>query len=194
MAALGREFKGRAGKIAALLVAMRPDNLRSDLSMGSVELQVDSEKVKIDNRHVSLREVADVTQPVADFQGGMVSIDTTLSEEVSADGLARDLVRRIQQMRKEMDLKVDEFIDVHLLTSSPESAATVDSRREYMRGEVRAKTLTIAQGDRARPRGTLVRDWPIGDDVFSIGLARRIRPHARKGLKSRSARKARRSR
>jgi isoleucyl-tRNA synthetase len=194
MAALGPEFKGRAGRIADLLVSMKPDNLRSGLSRGSVELQLDSEKVKIDNRHVSLREVADVTQPVAEFQGGMVSIDTTLSEEESADGLARDLVRRIQQMRKEMDLKVDEFIDVHLLASTPESAATVNSRREYILEEVRAKTLTIAHGERTRPRGTLVRDWPIGDDVFSIGLAKQIRRKAREGVKPRTSKTARRSR
>jgi len=191
MAALGPEFKGRAGKVSELLVSMKPDDLRNDLSRGSLELQLDSEKVKIDNRHVSVKEIADATQPIANFQGGTVSIDTTLSEEESADGLARDLVRRIQQMRKEMDLEVDEFIDVHLLASTPESAATVNSRREYILEEVRAKTLRIAHSQRTKPRGTLVKDWPIGDDLFSIGLAKQARPKARKHLKRRTTKTTR---
>ncbi len=101
-----------------------------------------------------------------------MSIDTLLSSEEIADGLARDLVRRIQQMRKEMDLKVDAFVDIDIVAPTAEAASSVQSRKEYISGEVRARELMVRESDAARGHGQLVRDWSIGQDAFSIGLTR----------------------
>ena len=122
-------------------------------------------------------EEAEDTEPAADFEGGRVSIDTTLSHDEIADGLARDLVRRIQQMRKEMDLRVDDFVDVDVVASTDETASSVKSRHDYILGEVRALTLVVQQSDSAKARGELVREWSIGDDAFSIGLRRHEKRH-----------------
>jgi len=176
MVVLGRELKSRAGNVAELLTAMDPEDLRNRLSRGRVEVEVDSEKVSIDERHVSFSEETKETQPAADFEGGRLCIDTTLSPEEVADGLARDLVRRVQQMRKEMDLKVDAFIDVHIVASTDEAASFLNKRQDYILGEVRAKKLTIEHLDQVRAHGQLLKSWSIGDDTFSIGLTRRRQP------------------
>jgi len=174
---------------------MDPGDLRRQLSQGKFEIEVDSEKVAIYDRYVSFIEEVKETQPAADFEGGRVCIDTTLSSDEIADGLARDLVRRIQQMRKEMDLKVDAFVDVNVVASTTEAASSVKSRQDYILGEVRAKQLVVQQLDGAKARGELVKDWSIGDDTFSIGLnthEKHPKPHrpshhprARKHRKSR---------
>jgi isoleucyl-tRNA synthetase len=172
MATLGPELKSRAGKVAQKLTAMDPEDLRKQLSQGKVEIQIDSEKVTIYDKYVNFVEESEDTEPAADFDGGRVSIDTTLSPDEVADGLARDLVRRIQQMRKEMDLKVDDFVNVNVVASTDETAASVKSRHDYILGEVRARTLVVQQSDPAKAHGELVKEWPIGDDAFSIGLRR----------------------
>jgi isoleucyl-tRNA synthetase len=190
MAVLGPELKSRAARVAEQLTAMDPEDLRKKLSVGPIQIEVDSERVTIQGRHVSFREETKETHPAADFEGGRVYIDTTLSSEETADGLARDLVRRIQQMRKEMDLKVDAFIDVHLAVPTDETASSVRSREDYILGEVRAKKLIIEHLDPVKARGQLVRDWPIGDETFSIGLTRRsgaqkvANPARRRAIKS----------
>ena len=76
-------------------------------------------------------------------------------------------------MRKEMDLKVDSFVDVNIVTSTAEDAPSLNSRQAYILNEVRAKKLTIQHLDQAKARGQLVREWSIGDHTFSIGLTRR---------------------
>jgi isoleucyl-tRNA synthetase len=180
MAVLGPELKSRAAKVAERLTAMNPEDLRRKLSQGRIEIEIDSEKVAIYGKHVSFVEEAKDTQAAADFEGGRVSIDTTLSSDEIADGLARDLVRRIQQMRKEMDMKVDAFIDVEIVASTTDAASSVKNRKEYILGEVRAKKLKAQQSDSKKARGELVREWSIGDDTFSIGLRRhggRPTPH-----------------
>ena len=172
MAVLGPALKSRARKVAEKLTAIDAEDLRNRLSHGEIEIEVDSEKLRIDNRHVSFREEAEQTQPAADFEGGRVYIDTTLSSEELADGLARDLVRRIQQMRKEMDLKVDDFIDVHIVASTAESASSVKSRQDYILGEVRAKKVTVEYSEPTEAHAELVKEWSIGNDVFSVGVSR----------------------
>jgi len=194
MAVLGPELKSRAGKVARLLVGMDPADLRSRLSRGPVQVEVDSEKVSIEQRHVSFSEETKETQPVAEFEGGRVQIDTTLSPDEVADGLARDVVRRVQQMRKEMNLRVDAFIDVHIVASAPDGASSLNSRRDYILGEVRAKRLRIEHLDQGRAQGKLVKDWPIGDDTFSVGLTEqeeetRVTPPRKALLRRKKARR-----
>jgi isoleucyl-tRNA synthetase len=172
MATLGPELKSRAAKVAQKLTAMDPEDLRKQLSQGKVEIEIDSEKVTIYDKYVNFVEEAEDTEPAADFEGGRVSIDTTLSPDEIADGLARDLVRRIQQMRKEMDLRVDDFVNVDVVASADETVSSVKSRHDYILGEVRARTLVVEQSDPAKAHGELVKEWSIGDDVFSIGLRR----------------------
>lgn len=178
MSVIGPELKSRAAKAAEQLTRMDPQDLRESLSHGPIELEVDSEKVSIDSRYVTFREETKEEHPAADFDGGRVYVDTTLSADELADGLARDLVRRIQQMRKEMDLEVDAFVDVQVSASMPEAASAVKSRRDYIRGEVRAKELVIEHRQPAKAHGQLVREWSIGDDEFSIGLSKQKQSRA----------------
>jgi len=172
MATLGPELKSRAAKVAQKLTHMDPEDLRKQLSQGKVEIEIDSENVTIYDKYVNFIEEAKDAEPAADFDGGRVSIDTTLSPDEVADGLARDLVRRIQQMRKEMDLRVDDFVNVDVVASTDETASSVKSRHDYILGEVRARTLVVQKSDPAKAHGELVKEWSIGDDVFSIGLRR----------------------
>jgi isoleucyl-tRNA synthetase len=192
MALLGPELKSRAAEAARQLTGMDPTDLRQRLSHGKVELEIGSEKVAILEKHVSFVEEAEDADAAADFEGGRVSIDTTLSPDEIADGLARDLVRRIQQMRKEMDLKVDDFVDVDVATSADDAASSVKSRRDYILGEVRAGTLEVRQSDSPKARGKLVREWSIGDDMFSIGLSIHRKRHAshRRTRRSRARRRS----
>lgn len=95
-------------------------------------------------------------------------------------------------MRKEMDLRVDAFIDVRIVASTTDAASSVKSREDYILGEVRAKKLTIQHLDRVKAHGELVREWSIGDDTFSIGLSRRSESRAPGRLTRRRAKKARR--
>ncbi len=69
---------------------------------------------------------------------GVVYVDTTLTEGIESEGYAREVIRRIQEMRKELDLDIEAEIRVELDIRDDRVAGLVDGHRDLIAGEVRA--------------------------------------------------------
>ncbi len=82
--------------------------------------------------------------------GGVVYVDTALTEDIESEGYAREVIRRIQEMRKDLELDVEERIDVDLTSTTSASTAGPRARGPHRRGGPRR---------RARRR----RRWPSRD-------------------------------
>ena len=95
----------------------------------------------------------------AEFSKGNVYLYVELDDELRKEAYARELVRRIQEMRKEMDLNVEEFIEVYVSLD----AKLVEGWEDYIKNETRAKKLEfgkIAEG--------YAKEWKIDDMKFKI--------------------------
>lgn len=79
-----------------------------------------------------------------------VALDIALTEELRQEGIARDLVNRIQNLRKEMGLDVQDKITIALEKNEPLVNAAVEANKEYICGETQALQLdmleTVADG------------------------------------------------
>ena len=73
-------------------------------------------------------------------EGVLVALDTHITGELATEGLARELINRIQGMRKELDLRYDDRIKVSW-TGGPTIAAAMDAHGELVSGEVLAVAL-----------------------------------------------------
>ena len=71
---------------------------------------------------------------VANSNGKTVALDITLSDQLIAEGNARELVNRIQNLRKEHNFKVTDTITVNMTATAPIQAALVQFR-EYIMSE-----------------------------------------------------------
>ena len=60
---------------------------------------------KITAEMVQFKELPPQNLPAAEFSGGFVYVDIALTPELEAEGYAREIIRRIQDMRKELDLR-----------------------------------------------------------------------------------------
>ncbi|MFO0398775.1 MAG: isoleucine--tRNA ligase [Sphingobacteriia bacterium] len=80
---------------------------------------------------------------VASEGGVTVALDLTLTEALKQEGIARDLVNRIQNLRKQLDYAVTDRIQI---TLSPEPAwiSAVQAYEHYITGETLAKSVTLA--------------------------------------------------
>jgi isoleucyl-tRNA synthetase len=78
--------------------------------------------------------------------GGFLVLDTAVTPELEAEGLARDIVRAVQQARKDAGLEVGDRI-VLTLTGDDVVAAAIEAHRELIAGETLATTLTVTAGD-----------------------------------------------
>ncbi|MEN3304923.1 MAG: isoleucyl-tRNA synthetase [Micromonosporaceae bacterium] len=92
---------------------------------------------------------------------GVVVLDTRVTPELAAEGLARDVVRVVQQARRAAGLDVADRIAL-VVEASPEVSAAVEAHREFVARETLAVSVTLG---------------PAGPDAFEgeVGEGERVR-------------------
>ncbi|HNR26340.1 MAG TPA: class I tRNA ligase family protein, partial [Methanobacteriaceae archaeon] len=127
--------------------------------------------VKLDDVNVELRpddvvletELPDnVTN--SEFPGGNVFVDTQITPEILSEAMSRELVRRIQDMRKDLDLEVEAHIQVNV-DCSAEFQGLVKPFLEYISHEVRATEILFQAQD-----GDYHKKWKIEDHELTVGI------------------------
>jgi isoleucyl-tRNA synthetase len=71
-----------------------------------------------------------------------VALDVDLTDELIAEGLAREFINRIQQVRRDLDLDVTDRIEVSWSTDDAATAAAIEVHRAMISAEVLAVDLT----------------------------------------------------
>ncbi len=98
----------------------------------------------------------------AEFSSGIVYIYKELDEELMKEAYARELIRRIQEMRKELNLDVEEFINTYVDMDK----SLVEGWEEYIMNETRSKNLVFGEA-----KG-YVKEWDIEGKKVRIGIER----------------------
>jgi len=130
-------------------------------------IEVDGETVDLDDEMVEYRKEPPEHVTGTDFEGGTVYVDTTLTDDLEAEGYARDVIRRIQEMRKELDLDVESEISVGLAVNDDRIAGFVDEHRDLISDEVRAAEFS----DRPSDEADRLEMWEIEDTEVEIGVS-----------------------
>jgi len=103
-------------------------------------------------------------------------VDVTLTPALEAEGYAREVIRRIQEMRRQLDLNVDDYIvaGVHVADGRIVALIGEEEWKDEIAGEVRAAALTIrhADGERAAEPFALEKDWDVEGVQMQIGISR----------------------
>jgi isoleucyl-tRNA synthetase len=73
---------------------------------------------------------------------GVVVLDTAVTPELAAEGLARDVIRVVQQARRDADLDVSDRITL-VISAADAVRAAVETHREFIAGETLATSLTF---------------------------------------------------
>jgi isoleucyl-tRNA synthetase len=109
---------------------------------GKVTVELPDGPVVLDADDIQVRLQAKPGWAAAQGRSCVVVLSTELTDELVAEGLARELVRAIQDRRKEMNCQYTDRIIVGVVTPSDELRAAVEQFREYIQGE----TLAVALG------------------------------------------------
>ena len=131
----------------------------------SVTLDVDGESVTLEPDDVLIStEQSSEWLSTSDF-GIQVALSAVLTDELIAEGYARDFVRLLNERRKIMDLSLDDRIEVKY--AFPEKiASAIEAHKAYIMGEILANSLTADAGVTG---GKDVAELEIGDqDGFVI--------------------------
>ena len=99
------------------------------------------------------------------YSEGQIVIDFDVTPEIEAEGYARELIRRIQQMRKDLKLNVEQFIEIEVGAEGYLSKL-FETWKDFIAGEVRAKSIRFT----ATPAGDEVKTWDVTGKDITIGL------------------------
>ena len=137
---LGARLGARMKEAAAAIAKLSGDEVASLIAGNVCTLTLSGgEKVDLTYEDIIVMRAEKEGICVAAGEGITLALDTTLTDELVREGLARELVSRIQNMRKESGLDVSDRIRVSL-TADPEVCAAADAFRSYISGE----TLAVA--------------------------------------------------
>ena len=142
---LGKRFGKKTPLAAAAVAAFTSDELRAFEAGETLAVTVDGEAHELLPEDVEIIKTASGTLLVQESAGFVTAIDPTVTEELRLEGLARELISRVQRMRKEAGLAVSDRIRL-TIAGDAEVQRAVSTHREWIAGEVLATEL-LAQPD-----------------------------------------------
>ena len=164
---IGKRFGKRVPAIRDALAAADGSAIAASVAAGrTFEVQAGGETVTFEPEDVLVESTSAEGYSSAEEGGYLVGLDTTLTEALVREGLARELVRTVQEARKQAGLDVSDRITLRI-DGTPEVAAALDAHREYVMEE----TLAIGWGE-AKWSPAYSVEHSLGAGKWAIGLAR----------------------
>jgi len=148
MSVLGPAFGQTAGEVMAALNDARID----DADLGELEAVVGDELGEdVDLTDEMVEFVPHTPEGVAgtDFEGGTVYVDTDLTPDIESEGYAREVIRRVQELRKDLDLAMEETVNLDVMVFDERVAELIAEREDLIKEEVRADQLMELEDDEA---------------------------------------------
>jgi isoleucyl-tRNA synthetase len=159
----GRQF----GSLMQALASRPPAEIEAAAKKDKqVSFTIDGETIEVPAEEIIFDKAAVDGWEISDDQNLFVAISTTLTTELIREGLVRDLVRNIQNLRKEVGLDVSDRIRISY-SASDELAAAITQNENYLAGETLAVEIT-----RSSDLPATAAEIKLGDDVLRISIAK----------------------
>ncbi|MEV5962492.1 isoleucine--tRNA ligase [Kribbella sp. NPDC051952] len=140
---LGKRFAKQTPVVAAAIAAADAAGLAASLrSSGTATVVVDGENVEVSESEVLLSERPKEGWSVVNEQGETVALDLEVTPELRQAGLAREVVRTLQEARKNAGLEVSDRIRVWLTSTDAELTDALGKHADEIGREVLAVELT----------------------------------------------------
>ena len=139
---MGKKFGKQMKSVAAAVAAMTQEQIAL-LEQGSVSIPVDGVDVLIELEDVEIYSEDIPGWSVANVGTLTVALDLTITEELRLEGMAREIIRSIQQLRKDSGFEITDRI-VLTLPDNAETHACLEANRDYITSQVLAVEVRFA--------------------------------------------------
>jgi len=138
---LGPKFGKDMKAVAEAITGMAAESLKTLESAGTVSLS---------GFDIALGDVEILTEDIPGWllavEGGLtVALDINVTEDLKQEGIARDFVNRIQNLRKDSGFEVTDKINIWLQDSDEEISRAITRHSAYICSEVQALSLKIQE-------------------------------------------------
>jgi isoleucyl-tRNA synthetase len=162
---LGPKLRSDVPKVASKLAEVDgADVVKALESENKYDVMVEDEIIVLDSDDIIFDTELPENIVTSDFEGGSVFVDTELTLEILSESMARELIRRIQDMRKDMDLDVESNVQV-FLECSKQFRELIKTFLGFISHEVRAEKFIFNPGESG-----YTKKWNIEDEEITITI------------------------
>jgi isoleucyl-tRNA synthetase len=159
---LGKKVGKLMNAAQQVIQAFSQAQLNTLLSGNTLEIEVEGEKIVLTTEDVAVERKVREGLVAANVQGITVALDTALTEELLLEGLARELVNKINTMRRDGGFAVTDRIVIQMQTSLRVKTA-FQAHRDYITHEVLATQVLFDC-----PEGT---EWDLNGEHCLMAIA-----------------------
>jgi isoleucyl-tRNA synthetase len=165
---LGQKYGNRFPAIQRAILAMNSEEAAHTLLEGNpLKVQADGGTYNVLPEEVEVKAVAREGFAVAEEGAYVAALVTELTPELVQEGLAREFVRRVQDLRKSAELDVADRIDLFV-----EASAGLRSAIEAYQDYITAETLTSSLAFESPPEGAAVIEDAFDGEKVTVGLVK----------------------
>lgn len=143
---LGKRFGGRTQEAAQRIRDLVNDALRAFREGSPLRIEVGGEVHEIIADEVEVREEPRGNLVVESERGYTIALDPRIDDDLRREGIAREIVSRVQRLRRESGLEVSDRIFL-TIAADGEAAEAARVHREYISGETLATSTDVIPYD-----------------------------------------------
>jgi isoleucyl-tRNA synthetase len=143
---LGQTYGQKMKELAGMITAMDQADIKSFEQSGSFVMTLDGAAISLSLEDVEITSEDIPGWLVASENGLTVALDITITDELRKEGISRDVVNRLQNLRKDQGLEVQDKIKVTFSTKDELLKAAIDAYKGYIQKETQAIALEYSEG------------------------------------------------
>ena len=143
---MGKKFGKLMKGIAGQMDALNQDDIAAFERNGSIVINVEGQEVAVDVADVEIINEDIPGWLVANDGNLTVALEVELNDELRNEGMARELINRIQNLRKDCGLEITDRVNV-TISADDRVKSAVDSFADYIKGQVLADQIAVADND-----------------------------------------------
>ncbi|MBT4034407.1 MAG: isoleucine--tRNA ligase [Candidatus Marinimicrobia bacterium] len=164
---LGPKYGKDMGLIRNLINAVEPQELLKQSKAGdSIHLSDGDKTFELLPEELFVSTIEPEGQAVVEEAGVVVAVETELSEALISEGMARDFIRNVQNMRKDAEFDVSDRISIFVEVDESLKKMILE-HQEYIANETLAEEINFAKKE-----GTFQAESKIGKSTFTVGIKR----------------------
>jgi len=143
---MGKKFGKLMKAVSASVDAMSQEQIAQLEKDGQITLQADGQDALIERADVDIIS-EDIPGWTVMNEGNItVALDITITPELKNEGVAREIVKRIQGLRKDTGFEITDRITVKV-SDNPAIRAAVDTFKDYISAQVLANSISVEDND-----------------------------------------------
>ena len=143
---MGKKFGKLMKGIAAYMNNISQEEIATLENTGALTLNIEGQEVVVDKEDVEIFS-DDIPGWLVANEGNLtVALEIELTDELRNEGMARELINRIQKIRKETGLEITDRIKVTVAPNAQTDAA-IENFGDFIKAQVLADEITIAEND-----------------------------------------------